>query len=168
MNDLRKALDHARATLMRCNRGEDHEGDEESGEHFIECLKCEIQGAVAHIDAALAAPSDRDSIRREAFEEAAAIVESGADRVNEVTRMALLARASRIRALAAPAKEATVDDSRCPDCNRPKARDVHDAATMIGYPSRGVFCPKWWAIRDPEADRDCERHAATKGGADGR
>jgi hypothetical protein len=39
----------------------------------------------------------------------------------------------------------TVD--RCPDCGTPKAHSVCDAAK--GY------CPKWWAIRDPDAELDC-------------
>lgn len=44
---------------------------------------------------------------------------------------------------------------RCPECRRPKARNVQDA--LIGY------CPKWWAIRDQAAKEDCEQWAAQIG-----
>lgn len=39
----------------------------------------------------------------------------------------------------------------CPDCGRQKARDVGDA--------RNGLCPKWWAIHDADAFRDCVNHA---------
>jgi hypothetical protein len=38
----------------------------------------------------------------------------------------------------------------CPDCGRNKARDVNDVSAGD--------CPKWWAIRDSEADVDCQRY----------
>lgn len=38
----------------------------------------------------------------------------------------------------------------CPDCGRAKARNATDAANGL--------CPKWWAIRDEAADRDCRNH----------
>lgn len=38
----------------------------------------------------------------------------------------------------------------CPDCKRDKAHSAHDIAVGL--------CPKWYAIRDEEADRDCLLH----------
>jgi len=38
----------------------------------------------------------------------------------------------------------------CPECGRPKARHIDDAIAGC--------CPKWWAVHDPEAKRDCEKH----------
>jgi hypothetical protein len=51
-------------------------------------------------------------------------------------------------------------DETCPDCSRRKAHNADDAAAGL--------CPKWWAVFDADADRDCERHAfsAREGGAD--
>jgi len=43
-------------------------------------------------------------------------------------------------------------DDICPECGRKKAHSAEDV-------SRGL-CPKWWAIRDPEAEEDCKRFAA--------
>ena len=40
----------------------------------------------------------------------------------------------------------------CPDCGRQKAHNVEDV-------SKG-YCPKWWAIRDAEAEEDCKRFAS--------
>lgn len=37
----------------------------------------------------------------------------------------------------------------CPECGRLKARSAEDAANGR--------CPKWWAVRDPEAAADCEK-----------
>ena len=36
----------------------------------------------------------------------------------------------------------------CPDCGRAKAKDAHEVL-------KG-FCPKWWAINDIEAAKDCK------------
>jgi hypothetical protein len=38
---------------------------------------------------------------------------------------------------------------QCPDCGRPKAKNVIDII-------KG-FCPKWYAIRDPDAEYDCKK-----------
>lgn len=35
----------------------------------------------------------------------------------------------------------------CPDCGREKASNVDDV--------KAGYCPKWWAIRDPDAEKDC-------------
>lgn len=40
-------------------------------------------------------------------------------------------------------------EGRCPDCGRKKARSPQDM--IMG------FCPKWYAVTDAEADKDCER-----------
>lgn len=40
----------------------------------------------------------------------------------------------------------------CPDCGRRKAFTATDAAQGL--------CPKWWAVRDEDAERDCTRHAS--------
>lgn len=37
----------------------------------------------------------------------------------------------------------------CPDCGRLKAGGVKDCAAGL--------CPKWWAVRDPDAEKDCAR-----------
>ena len=61
---------------------------------------------------------------------------------------------------AAVEKPAAKDSIKiCPDCGRQKARNV--AQTLHGY------CPKWYAIRDPEAEEDCRRATAEKPAADG-
>lgn len=39
----------------------------------------------------------------------------------------------------------------CPDCKRLKARSADDC-------SAGK-CPKWYAVRDPEAKEDCQKFA---------
>jgi len=39
----------------------------------------------------------------------------------------------------------------CPECGRKKAQNVQDS--LLG------MCPKWWAIRDPDAEEDCKRHS---------
>ncbi|MGC4393751.1 hypothetical protein [Agrobacterium sp. M50-1] len=38
----------------------------------------------------------------------------------------------------------------CPDCGRKMAKSADDAAAGM--------CPKWWAVRDADAERDCEAH----------
>lgn len=38
---------------------------------------------------------------------------------------------------------------RCPECGRAKAKDI--GGVLAGH------CPKWYAIRDPEAEKDCFR-----------
>ena len=43
----------------------------------------------------------------------------------------------------------TIHEDVCPDCDRVKAASVYDV--LKGY------CPKWWAIRDADAERDCRR-----------
>lgn len=55
------------------------------------------------------------------------------------------------------AREKPVEEP-CPDCGRPKAKNAGDAA-------RGL-CPKWWAIRDEMAAKDCDAHAAIPRGTD--
>jgi hypothetical protein len=47
------------------------------------------------------------------------------------------------------------DELTCPDCGRVKARNAEDAGQLNAEGTRGVFCPKWWAVRDPSADADC-------------
>jgi hypothetical protein len=47
--------------------------------------------------------------------------------------------------------ERVTDEMVCPDCGRPIAKNAGDAA-------RGD-CPKWWAIRDEMAEKDCTRYA---------
>lgn len=42
------------------------------------------------------------------------------------------------------------NDPDCPDCKRKKARSADDCAAGL--------CPKWYAVRDPEAAADCERY----------
>lgn len=42
-------------------------------------------------------------------------------------------------------------DTFCLDCGRQKAKNVTDALNGL--------CPKWWAIYDADADRDCVNHA---------
>lgn len=42
----------------------------------------------------------------------------------------------------------------CLECGRMKATNAEDVLAGM--------CPKWWAIRDPEAAADCTRHAAQK------
>ena len=44
-----------------------------------------------------------------------------------------------------------VDNRACPNCGRLKARSLSDV--MLGH------CPKWWAVRDPDAVEDCQRAA---------
>lgn len=51
---------------------------------------------------------------------------------------------------AAPEGQQPVADNICPDCKRVKAQSAGDAA-------RGL-CPKWWAIMDEMAERDCCSH----------
>lgn len=46
------------------------------------------------------------------------------------------------------------NDDKCPECGRQKAHSVHDAL--------GGYCPKWWAVRDQEAENDCKRMAHNK------
>lgn len=43
----------------------------------------------------------------------------------------------------------------CPECGRKKARSASDCGNGL--------CPKWYAVVDADALRDCERHS--KGGA---
>lgn len=40
------------------------------------------------------------------------------------------------------------DRDNCPDCGRDKAHNVRDI--LVGA------CPKWYAIRDPDAEKDCK------------
>lgn len=42
----------------------------------------------------------------------------------------------------------------CPECGRKKAKNIHDVSN--GY------CPKWWAIRDPDAEADCKNFSREK------
>lgn len=44
---------------------------------------------------------------------------------------------------------------RCPECGRVKARSIEDVSAGL--------CPKWWAIRDPEAEADCRRLVKLQG-----
>lgn len=55
---LREALEHAYGTLVR-QRPRGHDGDEESGLCDPECDKCDVDGALAHMDAALT-PAAKD------------------------------------------------------------------------------------------------------------
>lgn len=50
-----------------------------------------------------------------------------------------------------PKDNAPAKPEMCPDCQRPKAKNIGDV--LIGR------CPKWYAIRDPEAVADCRQHA---------
>ena len=43
-------------------------------------------------------------------------------------------------------------DNVCPECGRKKAHSVGDVLKGL--------CPKWWAIRDAEAEEDCKRFAS--------
>ena len=54
------------------------------------------------------------------------------------------------RAVSIPAPERSKEEL-CPDCGRVKAKNAHDAANGL--------CPKWWGIRDADADKDCRRAA---------
>jgi len=47
-------------------------------------------------------------------------------------------------------------DETCPDCGRIKARNA--AGMGMGY------CPKWYAIRDADAELDCDRVRQMKDG----
>lgn len=42
----------------------------------------------------------------------------------------------------------------CPDCSRSKAINADDVAAGL--------CPKWWAIRDEDAEKDCQQAAKKK------
>lgn len=44
--------------------------------------------------------------------------------------------------------------TECPDCGRLMARNAADV-------SKGA-CPKWWAIYDKEAQKDCDHFASNK------
>jgi hypothetical protein len=56
----------------------------------------------------------------------------------------------RIRAaIASSSAKPAIDD--CHDCGRGKAHSANDCAAGL--------CPKWYAIRDPDADDDCKRVA---------
>jgi hypothetical protein len=46
-------------------------------------------------------------------------------------------------------KSAATAREKCPDCGREKAKNAYDA--MAG------LCPKWWAVTDEMAQRDCDR-----------
>lgn len=39
-------------------------------------------------------------------------------------------------------------DDKCPDCGRTKAKDAYDCGMGL--------CPKWYAIRDADAEHDCQ------------
>lgn len=43
-------------------------------------------------------------------------------------------------------------DEKCPDCGRSKAKDAYECGAGS--------CPKWYAIRDADAERDCKISAA--------
>lgn len=86
--------------------------------------------------------------------------------VAEIQRQVLVD--AKARREAAPRRQVTPEAAAqtreasdiCPECCRTKARNIGDV--LAG------FCPKWWAIRDPEAENDCKRVAAiltAKGGA---
>lgn len=51
---MREALEAARETLRRRSLEYDHDGDDESGRCFDGCAKCDTEGAIARVDAALA------------------------------------------------------------------------------------------------------------------
>ena len=44
------------------------------------------------------------------------------------------------------------EEDTCPDCGRTKAKNAHECG--MGY------CPKWYAIRDKDAEKDCEISAS--------
>ena len=46
------------------------------------------------------------------------------------------------------------DEYKCPDCGRTKAKDAYECG--MGY------CPKWYAIRDKDAEKDCEISTAKR------
>ena len=48
--------------------------------------------------------------------------------------------------------EDRVMDDICLDCGRRKAHNADDV-------SKG-YCPKWWAVSDPDAEEDCKRVAS--------
>jgi len=60
-----------------------------------------------------------------------------------------------IKAIDKHIRNVVVDTPTCPDCGREKAQNV--GQVLLG------FCPKWYAIRDPDAEADCRRHAARGG-----
>lgn len=41
------------------------------------------------------------------------------------------------------------DKNKCPDCGRSKAHNAQDILDGA--------CPKWYAIKDPEAENDCKK-----------
>jgi hypothetical protein len=48
------------------------------------------------------------------------------------------------------------DEPTCPDCGPSEGAERGGRrATERGGDARCVFCPKWWAVRDPSADADC-------------
>ena len=53
-----------------------------------------------------------------------------------------------VRIPAAPGGE-----GKCPECGREKAASIQDVV--------GGLCPKWWAFRDPDAERDCLHYRVT-------
>lgn len=44
-------------------------------------------------------------------------------------------------------------EGKCPECGREKAASIQDVV--------GGLCPKWWAFRDPDAERDCLHYRVT-------